>query len=63
MEWIKIEDKKPEYDTKFLMCLESGNIVIRHDWACQWEDINYIITFGAKDYITHWMELPEPPVN
>ena len=57
MNWIKCSDRLPPLNTYVLICAK-GNIIM--DRISEPKDGNlWDSTF--KDYVTHWMPLPEVP--
>jgi len=63
-EWISVKDRLPEYDTKFLVYFESGNMSVKWWWAMEWDRWLYHVEKNVgPDKITHWMPLPNPPDN
>lgn len=66
MEWIKVTDRLPEFDTEVLVFgegkVEKANLKsystsssgIDCCWVDKHDDVWWIV-------ITHWMPLPEPP--
>ena len=60
--WIPISERLPE-PWKWILCYcEAGNIeMLRYDdFIEEWGSINLNRAY-KKDYVTHWMPLPEPP--
>ena len=58
-EWISVKDRLPE-NGKMAIC--------KTDWfyeICQWDAWSEVwfspTHIHKKDYVTHWMPLPEPP--
>lgn len=60
--WIPVTERLPE-PWKWILCYcEAGNIeMLRHDdFMDEWGSVNINRAY-KKDYVTHWMPLPEPP--
>ena len=58
MEWIKVTDRLPEIEEEVLM------------WDSNYLSIGHLATFGEwvnceymSKYVTHWMPLPELPLD
>ena len=60
--WIPVSERFPEPWRWFLCYCEAGNIeMLRYDDLMdEWDSININRAYN-KDYVTHWMPLPEPP--
>ena len=61
-EWIPVTERLPE-PWKWILCYcEAGNIeMLRYDdFMDEWGSVNINRAY-KKDYVTHWMPLPEPP--
>lgn len=67
MEWISVEDKKPENGMCVIAFVDSYFVV-----AAQYRDgVFYDVVKDSDGYffetvsrdVTHWMPLPEPPKN
>ena len=62
MEWISINDKMPEM-MKWVLgyCVSGAMEIVRYDHIMDdWDSV--LPNHGyRKEYITHWMPLPEPP--
>lgn len=61
-EWISVEDRLPE-PMEWVLCFCSTNVVhilrlddYGHYWTAQSLCKHY-----KKEYVTHWMPLPQPP--
>ena len=72
MEWIKIEDKKPEIGQEVIIYFEITGIEIAKYFHPEPDNdfpgIEKMDCFTSKegwlcDDVTHWMPLPEPPEN
>jgi uncharacterized protein DUF551 len=65
MEWIKVEDRLPEFEGLALVFGDNIGMLVRpyncfHNcWDDEDGDDYYCDALGGK--ITHWMPLPEPP--
>ena len=62
LKWIPVTERLPE-PWKWILCYcEVGNIeMLRYDdFMDEWGSINLNRAY-KKDYVTHWMPLPEPP--
>ena len=60
--WIPVTERLPE-PWKWILCYcEAGNIeMLRYDdFMEEWGSININRAY-KKEYVTHWMPLPEPP--
>ena len=60
--WIPVSERLPE-PWKWILCYcEVGNIeMLRYDdFMDEWGSVNINRAY-KKDYVTHWMPLPEPP--
>ncbi len=61
MEWISVKDRFPEKDITVLTW--DGDYI--ETMAYWYDENNKQVWFSPpappKDYITHWMPLPEPP--
>lgn len=51
----------PQYNKHYLVYTESGHMHIIFYWADSWENFIKEKPHGAT--ITHWAELPPPPVD
>ena len=61
-EWISVKDRMPE-KMEWVLCACRGNIIevlrydhIMDDWDTTMPNRGYF-----KNFVTHWMPLPEPP--
>ena len=70
--WISIKDKLPEVGTEVIVFTPHNNKVtslaryIRHEGANTYFWDNHYPGSGnchIQESVTHWMPLPEPPVN
>ena len=63
MEWIKVEDRLPDRDGRYLICDKHGNINMRRYSTDSVYPFD--ISPNHKQYFppTHWAELPELPKN
>ena len=65
-EWISVEDRLPEYNTKCLVFLPDGHlyngihVAYYSDKRNMWVDLDTTYLF---DHPTHWMPLPAPPAE
>lgn len=60
--WIPVSERSPE-PWKWILCYcEVGFIeMLRYDdFMDEWDSVNINKAY-KKDYVTHWMPLPEPP--
>ena len=63
MEWVRVEDRLPEYDTEFLVVNEAGHIRHMRFWAL---DAKMLLEMFMRERAncgryTHWMPLPKLP--
>lgn len=71
MEWISVEERLPEEWTEVLWISKTDGILIGRfhaewDWGDEYLDRPAIIYAGMPlkfRNFTHWMPLPEPPVE
>lgn len=69
MTWINVKDRKPPRDSSYLVAIgpmADGEYFIRIAWYNPNEDPDMYdrwscLPTALLEYITHWMELPEPP--
>lgn len=61
-EWISVKDRMPE-KMEWVLCACRGNVIevlrydhIMDDWDTTMPNRGYF-----KNFVTHWMPLPEPP--
>ena len=61
MEWISVKDKLPPEDEWILFCSEDQYIDMGMslDGIFCIPDLNYL----QRNNVTHWMPLPEPPMD
>lgn len=64
-EWISVKNKLPPDDTVVLAWSILDNsyalaAIRNNNWYCV---VLYTIDYHTKDGITHWMPLPERPIN
>lgn len=62
-DWISIEDRLPEKDCLYIVC----------QTICMWQNVFgacwkggkwvSVVTSNQLEHITHWMPLPEPPIE
>jgi hypothetical protein len=58
-DWIKVEDRLPEIGKRVLVCgTEIGRCVAGLDSENRWGVVNDVYVSP-----THWMQLPEPPIE
>lgn len=60
MGWIGVKDRLPELDGSYIVhSSKSGAVFVAHFWVGhrRWSQKSH------NKYITHWMPLPEPPVE
>jgi hypothetical protein len=57
-EWISTREKLPADGWEVIVCSDSGNVFLAHQFATlpDWYPCNL-----KKERITHWMPLPLPP--
>lgn len=63
MEWIKVEDRKPENGV-WVLTFTKAEYLTAQDWHASvmgFEDDRF--QSGCYKQPTHWMPLPEPPTN
>jgi hypothetical protein len=66
--WISILDEEPAAGQGVLIVLNTGVILIgyrklkknSHDWQL-FGPLEIFGIVAEEDYVTHWMELPQPP--
>lgn len=63
MSWISVTERRPKDDRDVLFYdsryddIELGKFMsTQNGWHPMWADVSI-----ASEYVTHWMELPEPP--
>ena len=67
MEWVKVIDKLPDREDKFLVFdkIHGMCTLWYNDYNGCWDDVDgddyYTDAIGGK--VTHWMELPERPID
>ena len=60
MEWIKVEDRLPEAGVNVFIYESDGMMEIGEYNVDHWiESIEYRLRYD----VTHWMPLPEPPID
>ena len=65
MNWISVKDRLPEDDKKVL-CYEIGNSISIMTFDLERKQFMPLKGSGrwiSKVYVTHWMSLPEPPLE
>jgi hypothetical protein len=64
MEWISVKDQLPDEDARVLCFGFTGSMIVGSIWA-EVEKEGYYAESGEDmlDEVTHWMELPEPPIK
>ena len=61
-EWIKVDDRLPEYEGMYLCRFEDGDIeTFYYFWGDEDGDGDSGHWGMCNCPITHWMPLPEPP--
>ena len=60
-EWISVEERLPEEDTRVLVYLEIPKLDALTYTHCDTDRILYGKWVRWGGYATHWMPLPEPP--
>lgn len=60
--WIKCSERMPEYFSNVLVTDGEGVEVMRLDCDGYWDSWlePWVVTVARED-VTHWMPLPEPP--
>jgi hypothetical protein len=58
MEWISVEDRLPENERVLVYIPQRDFLIADCVNGVWWED-----QLGYVTGITHWMPLPEPPIN
>lgn len=67
MEWISVKDRLPETDKMVLVVCNSAYCEKPYstvgNYTC-WTSKKWLTKSGAIDTsVTHWMPLPQPPIN
>lgn len=62
-EWIKCSDRMPEEngEREVLACFKGGDISTLYYFDGRWDDAYGIVPI--RQDATHWMPLPEPPID
>lgn len=69
-EWISVEDRLPKGSDGMSLCESVIAATIKKEVVPGWFDGDYwylileeddFASEHPKDYVTHWMELPQPP--
>lgn len=61
MNWIKVEDRLPEFGVVVLIFFEDGDMYTAKTFGGEWIDIDGADFSYGFAVPTHWMELPPPP--
>jgi len=64
MEWIKIEDRTPEFDYTSVIVAVMPSFGGNETHMGYIKGRTWVVTSASgnhADFITHWMPLPEPP--
>lgn len=68
-EWIKFENEKPTKNGYYFCYHMTSKCGDKEHWQMQmlyWEDNIWLYhhsTFKTADYVSHWMPLPQPPID